>query len=41
MVYGQGIWNGAFWLNVGILAAWGVAGFLIGSRFFNWKAEKR
>jgi ABC-2 type transport system permease protein len=37
MVYGLGIMHPAFWLNLGVLAAWGVVTFVIGSRFYKWK----
>jgi ABC-2 type transport system permease protein len=37
MVYGLGIMHSAFWLNLGVLAAWGIVTFIIGSRFYKWK----
>jgi ABC-2 type transport system permease protein len=37
MVYGLGIMHSAFWLNLGVLAAWGIVAFVIGSRFYKWK----
>ncbi|RXZ77086.1 ABC transporter permease [Paenibacillaceae bacterium] len=40
-VYGNGIFHADYWINMGILAAWGLITFLIGSRFYNWKAETR
>jgi hypothetical protein len=41
MVYGIGIMNSAFWINIGVLAAWGLGSFLIGSKLFSWKADDR
>ncbi|GGG09971.1 hypothetical protein GCM10010916_28540 [Paenibacillus abyssi] len=40
MVYDIGM-SGEFWMNIGILAVWGIVTFLIGSKFYNWKAETR
>ncbi|MEX2462530.1 MAG: ABC transporter permease [Paenibacillaceae bacterium] len=37
MVYGLGMIHSAFWVNLGVLAAWGVVTFVIGSRFYKWK----
>ena len=39
MVYGLGIMNTDFWMNIGILALWGIATFAIGAKFFKWRAE--
>lgn len=36
MVYGFGIGSGNFWLNLGIMAVWGLTAFLIGSRLYKW-----
>lgn len=41
MVYGLGVLRGELWLNAGVLLLWTVGSFLIGSRFYSWKAEKR
>lgn len=41
MVYGLGVLQPSFWLNVGVMAAWGIVTFIIGSKFYNWKAESR
>jgi len=41
MLYNFGFGSLSFWSNLGILAAWGVVAFLLGSRFYKWKAEKR
>ncbi|MBS4204552.1 ABC transporter permease [Lederbergia citrea] len=38
MVYGLGIMNTSFWLNIGILALWGIGTFAIGAKFFRWQA---
>jgi ABC-2 type transport system permease protein len=38
MVYGFSVMNSDFWLNIGVLAAWGLVTFLIGSRFYKWKS---
>ncbi|WP_158560580.1 ABC transporter permease [Paenibacillus contaminans] len=38
MVYGLAPTGGSFWLNIGVMAAWGAVAFAIGSRFFKWKA---
>lgn len=40
MVYGLGIIDGAFWLNIGVLFLWGVATVLVGARFYKWKEAK-
>jgi ABC-2 type transport system permease protein len=37
MVYGLNMMHSAFWLNLGVLAAWGIVAFIIGSRFYKWK----
>jgi ABC-2 type transport system permease protein len=37
MVYGLSVMHPAFWLNLRVLAAWGIAAFIIGSRFYKWK----
>jgi ABC-2 type transport system permease protein len=39
MVYGLGIGRTEFWVNLGILAAWGLVAFLIGSKLYKWKSE--
>jgi ABC-2 type transport system permease protein len=41
MVYGFSIAHSQFWINLAVLAAWGAAAFLIGSRFFKWQGEAR
>jgi ABC-2 type transport system permease protein len=41
MVYGRSVLTSAFWLNAGVLLAWAVVTFLIGSRFYSWKAERK
>jgi ABC-2 type transport system permease protein len=41
LVYGRSILTPVFWLNAGVLAVWAIATFVIGSRFYSWKAEKR
>lgn len=38
MVYGLSILEPSFWMNIGILSAWAAVTFLIGSRFYSWKA---
>lgn len=38
MVYGLDVMNPQLWLNVGVLAAWGLVTFAIGSKFYKWKA---
>ncbi|HEX7057532.1 MAG TPA: ABC transporter permease [Bacilli bacterium] len=38
MVYGTSVAHANIWLNVAVMAAWGVVTFLIGSRFYKWKA---
>ncbi|CAH1226297.1 Linearmycin resistance permease protein LnrN [Paenibacillus plantiphilus] len=40
MVYGFGMINGAFWLNIGVLLLWGVVTVLIGAKFYKWKEAK-
>ncbi|MBW7473616.1 ABC transporter permease [Paenibacillus oenotherae] len=40
MVYGLGIMNDAFWLNVGMLLLWGVTTVLIGAKFYKWKEAR-
>ncbi|MDB5053576.1 MAG: transporter [Bacilli bacterium] len=37
MVYGLGVMHSALWIDLGVLAAWGLAAFVIGSRFYKWK----
>ncbi len=41
MVYGLSMAHASFWINLGILAAWGLVTFWIGSRFYNWRAETK
>jgi ABC-2 type transport system permease protein len=41
MVYGFGVTHPQLWIDLGILALWGAAAFLIGSRFHRWKGETR
>jgi len=38
MVYGYGLLRSDFWLNIGVMAAWGVVTFLVASRLFKSKA---
>ncbi|MBS4197534.1 ABC transporter permease [Lederbergia citri] len=38
MVYGLGILNTHFWLNIGVLALWAVVTFAVGAKFFKWEA---
>jgi len=38
MVYGMGLANADFWVNIGALSLWGIAAFLVASRFYRWKA---
>jgi ABC-2 type transport system permease protein len=37
MVYGLGVMHSALWIDLGVLAAWGIVAFMIGSRFYKWK----
>jgi len=39
MVYGIGIMNTTFWMNIGVLFAWMVVTFAIGSRFYKWTPD--
>ncbi|WP_127579670.1 ABC transporter permease [Paenibacillus koleovorans] len=41
MVYDRTVLTSQFWLNAGVLAGWAVVAFIVGSRFYSWKAEKR
>lgn len=34
MVYATGLFSGTFWLGVGMLAAWGVAAFALGTLLY-------
>ncbi|WP_057773721.1 ABC transporter permease [Cytobacillus dafuensis] len=38
MVYGIGIMNSSFWVNIGVLVLWGIATFAVGAKFFKWRA---
>lgn len=40
MLYGSGVISPAFWLNIGVLVAWMLATFAIGSKLYRWKPEK-
>jgi len=38
MVYGFGVMNSTYWLNIGIMAVWSVVTFFIASRLYKWKS---
>lgn len=40
MLYGSGVANPAFWLNMGVLVLWMLAAFATGTKFYRWKPEK-
>ncbi|MFD0715172.1 ABC transporter permease [Paenibacillus sp. GCM10027626] len=40
MVYGASAWSGSYWLNIAVMAVWGLAAVAIGSRFYNWKESR-
>ncbi|SFS84310.1 ABC transporter permease [Paenibacillus sp. BC26] len=37
MVYDLGMMNATFWMNIGVMLAWGLVSVIIGSKFYNWK----
>lgn len=39
MAYGNGMNIAAFWLNTGVLAAWTIVTFWIGSKLYRWKGD--